>query len=151
MNFQGFQASKVRHANLQSVEALDCLSDDERPVYVYGGDTYIHINGDGTYTLQLYREEWTTDNLTELEARLYVWCQTECPDAMGLNENDHAALCTAIDVDGGMERAVLAYVYCDYCDKQGLPAMSADELIFETLTAEQRSWVSNFIRRWEAI
>lgn len=77
MNFQDFQASKVRHANLQSVEALDCLSDDERPVYVYGGDTYIHINDDGTYTLQLFRDEWTTDNLAELEARLYDWCVDE--------------------------------------------------------------------------
>lgn len=35
-----------------------------------------------------------------------------------------------------------------YCTQQGLPEMSAEELIHEDLTPEQRQWVSDFIVRW---
>ncbi len=37
-----------------------------------------------------------------------------------------------------------------FCSLSGLPMMSADELIHEDVTAEQRHWLSEFILRWEA-
>lgn len=33
----------------------------------------------------------------------------------------------------------------------GLPQLSADELLHEDLTAEQRAYVSDFYNRWQAI
>lgn len=41
--------------------------------------------------------------------------------------------------------------YQDWVDAQGLPQFSADELICEDLTAEQRKYVSEFIERWETM
>lgn len=38
-----------------------------------------------------------------------------------------------------------------YCAAQSIPYLSADELIHEELTPEQRRWVSDFILRWEAV
>ena len=40
--------------------------------------------------------------------------------------------------------------YEAYCKAQGLPWWSADELILlNTLTPEQRRWISDFIVRWD--
>lgn len=36
-----------------------------------------------------------------------------------------------------------------YCAEQGLPEVDAMELIFMQLTPEQRTWISDFINRWE--
>jgi hypothetical protein len=45
--------------------------------------------------------------------------------------------------------------FCDeyqaYLTAQGLPQMSADELLHEELTAEQRHRISDFYARWESI
>jgi len=37
-----------------------------------------------------------------------------------------------------------------WCDAQGLPEMSAEELLYEDITSEQRKYLSDFIHRWEA-
>lgn len=36
-----------------------------------------------------------------------------------------------------------------YCAEQGLPEVDAMELIFMQLTPEQRTWISDYINRWE--
>ena len=42
--------------------------------------------------------------------------------------------------------------YQTWCDNNGFPQLSADELFFEVeLTDEQKSYVENFIERWDAI
>lgn len=41
--------------------------------------------------------------------------------------------------------------YQDWVDAQSLPWLSADELIFQELTPDQRAWVSGFIKRWDAV
>jgi hypothetical protein len=39
-----------------------------------------------------------------------------------------------------------------WCDNHGFPQLSADELILEVeLTDEQKSYIENFIERWDAI
>jgi hypothetical protein len=37
-----------------------------------------------------------------------------------------------------------------WCSDQGLPQMSADELIHEDINPDQRRYLSDFIVRWEA-
>lgn len=37
----------------------------------------------------------------------------------------------------------------DFCKKEGLQYQSADELLFEDITDEQRRWLSDFVQRWE--
>lgn len=42
--------------------------------------------------------------------------------------------------------------YCAYCDKHGLPQLSADELLWEINGAEylqHAPYLHNFINRWE--
>lgn len=39
--------------------------------------------------------------------------------------------------------------YQDWCARNGLPQISADELLHETLTDEQRRYVSEFLIRWD--
>jgi hypothetical protein len=38
-----------------------------------------------------------------------------------------------------------------WCKAQGLPYLSADELAVLELTAEQREYVSNFMKLWDAL
>ena len=41
--------------------------------------------------------------------------------------------------------------YQIWCDGNGFPQLSADELLFEVeLTDEQKSYVENFIKCWDA-
>ena len=51
-------------------------------------------------------------------------------------------------------RTALEEALCDefqtWCDAQGLPEMSADELLYNDITSEQRSYISDFIHRWDA-
>lgn len=44
----------------------------------------------------------------------------------------------------------LSHIFQSWTHSQGLPALSADELIHEDLTPYQRRWVSEFILAWEA-
>lgn len=55
------------------------------------------------------------------------------------------------DVPSNLAEQALCAVYQDWTLANKLPSISADELIFETLTAEQRLWVSNFINMIEAV
>lgn len=52
---------------------------------------------------------------------------------------------------GEWTELALSQMFIHYCNAQGLPEMSADELIFEELTAEQRTWISQFIDLWEEL
>ncbi|QNK01704.1 hypothetical protein [Dyella telluris] len=37
-----------------------------------------------------------------------------------------------------------------WCEEQGLPWVSADELLWlDYLTSEQRDWLENFVMRWD--
>jgi hypothetical protein len=48
--------------------------------------------------------------------------------------------------------AALCAEYAAWCAEQELPCLSADELIREDYTtAAQRTWLSDFIARWQAM
>lgn len=48
------------------------------------------------------------------------------------------------------ERSLVAE-YAAWVEGEGLPNMSADELIHEDLTIAQRIWLSDFIQRWDVV
>lgn len=160
MNFQEFRATVKRVESLAAyaAEHMGFETDDTRAALVYSGVAFICVNADGTYDLLLHNAQWVTANLAELEARLFVWCQTECPDDMGLSDDAHRALCQRLD--GGDGEAIIAELiaepqtleqeYAHWCDVQGLHKMSADELLFEDVTDTQAAWIEAFMARWEA-
>jgi hypothetical protein len=85
MTFAEFQASRAAVQNLGAAMADASLMD--RPGYIYaGGLCWIekrnpHLTPEarkrGAYYLLLERDDWISDDLTGLEARLYAWAQSE--------------------------------------------------------------------------
>jgi len=60
----------------------------------------------------------------------------------------------ADEVEGDLnarDEEVLYEEFQAWCDIQGLPQMSAEELLHEDITSEQRKYLSDFIHRWEAV
>ena len=47
--------------------------------------------------------------------------------------------------------AFLCDVYSDYCTKENLPNVSADEQDFGALTQRQVLWIEHFIDVWDAV
>ena len=43
----------------------------------------------------------------------------------------------------------LIEIYARFLASTGLPAVSADELLFSAITTEQRDWIERFIEAWE--
>jgi len=43
----------------------------------------------------------------------------------------------------------LIEIYDRFLASTGLPAVSADELLFHAITPEQRDWIERFIEAWE--
>jgi len=43
----------------------------------------------------------------------------------------------------------LIEIYDHFLALTGLPAVSADELLFSAITTEQRDWIGRFIEAWE--
>lgn len=41
--------------------------------------------------------------------------------------------------------------YADWVKEQGLPHWSADELLAEDITPDQRNWLNAFMIRWEVM
>jgi len=80
----------------------------------------------------------------------------EFPDApyrYVLIVGDNRDVTTSNDWDTILDAALnaLSEIYAAYCDEQGLPAMSADELILSGVcTPKQTGWLSAFIHLWEA-
>lgn len=53
------------------------------------------------------------------------------------------------DIPDGADEDQLVAVYGQFLAATGLPAMSADELIFETVPPAARHWITRFIEAWE--
>lgn len=86
------------------------------------------------------------------------WCdlidhEVEIDDATHGEETIEAALAACIGANADALFDALSEEYQGYCDKHGLPQLSADELLWE-LTPEQKEqhgrYVVEFIDRWEA-
>lgn len=74
-SFTEFQASKVRVSGDNRVLEINQLSDG----FVYDGDCVIGILSDGQYHLIIGCDEYTSDNLAELEEILFRdWYLRSC-------------------------------------------------------------------------
>jgi hypothetical protein len=95
MNFKQFQQTRRPVADLGKEMNAEYFDKSPRAGFMYDGDCYIEKEDDGTFYLILHRDEWTSANLEELEAILYAWCLTECPDGMGMevDDNMHVFIC----------------------------------------------------------
>lgn len=52
-------------------------------------------------------------------------------------------------IEPDQDEEALTRVYTDFLAVTGLPAYSADDLIFEDITPDQRDWLERFIEAWE--
>ena len=91
-SFQQFKATRKFHADLSKVEGLaDCALEGQQG-YTYLDCCYIEIVSDkwedaaardrGAFHLLIERSTWLSDDLAELERRLYDWAAGECFDAV---------------------------------------------------------------------
>ena len=76
MDLETFRNTRQRVDNIGRAIACDYC---DAPGYVYTDDLYIRDNDDGTFTLQLCRDEWTMPAhlIGDLEAMLYQWAVGE--------------------------------------------------------------------------
>ncbi len=88
-----FRASRKECADLGAAMNADHFEDAPRAGFIYDGDAYIEKERDGTYFLTLNNSQWASADLAELEALLYAWAITECPDALGVSDVAHAFIC----------------------------------------------------------
>lgn len=84
MTFLQFQATRRVCDDLAAHPELDpsfFLDENGRqrvaPGFVYSGDCYIETAADGSFYLQIYRDEYASSDLQELERHLYAWCRDE--------------------------------------------------------------------------
>lgn len=97
MTFSDFQKSRRECADLSQI-----VSDIEGQGFVYAGDAYIEKCEGGEYMLTLHNQGWMTPDtsLEFMEAILYSWCLSECPDGMGLLPEVHDFICNLQDAMG---------------------------------------------------
>lgn len=134
ISFTEWQAGRRHVPDLLAEIKDDCV---EGPGFVYPGGFYINDNTDpsiaGKYRLLLERDEYYTDDLQELEQRLYDWAKPDDPDTL----------------------ASLTAEYVGWCNENGDPgAGSADELLADVMVKRDRlraqdAWLRTFIHRWE--
>lgn len=101
-------------------------------------------------------------NVGEYEAR--IWLDYASPDLREFRgPDDTQYLLYVMDGDNGSifdephhvipadaAERMLSVIYKHWCKAQGLPAMSADELLFENVTDDQAAWLERFMDIWMA-
>jgi hypothetical protein len=84
-----------------------------------------------------------SERVAELYALDWALAGHECPIGYALEVMEPEQYAPTLDH--------LTEEYQAHLTVHKLPQVSAEELIFENLTDDQRRWVSTFIRRWEAV
>ena len=56
---------------------------------------------------------------------------------------------TYLEILNDQTETQLIEIYDRFLASTGLPAVSADELLFSAITTEQRDWIERFIEAWE--
>ena len=124
-------------------------TDDHIPGRVYLDNAYIERvdHKKGKWQLVLANDSWLTNDLCDLEVRLYDWCLSE--GAIESYEERQAE-------KGGPED--ISARLCDllklFCDRYQLQHWSADELANslrgDPLSKETVDWLDAYSRLWEA-
>jgi hypothetical protein len=77
MTFQEFQATRKRADDIQSAINSDLGFDEGVSGYVYHGDLHIFDLDKGGFELVIGNVSETSEDLTELEQKLYAWGKDE--------------------------------------------------------------------------
>ena len=150
-----FQATGIDTDDLRQVQPDNYPLEhytDPMPARTYAGDFGLYINRDpdGTFSVDIGR--FSKDgSLEACEIELYAFYVSEC-----VSDDVRAALQDAApestyhprlpDTEESLYELLTAW-----CVLHGVKPMSADELIHEDVTDEQRAWLNDFIRRWDAV
>lgn len=106
-----FSAMRTFSADLGSTIGQPEYFEGTQAGYTYGNTgLYIEQLPDGKYHLLIERDEWTSNNLQELEAILYAWALSEYGEEYG-TDSDVLAFVNELQIQMGMEnfaRAILA-------------------------------------------
>jgi len=96
MTLNQFRATRTECADLGEAMRADYFELSPRAGFMYAGDAYIEKESDGSFLLTLHNEQYADTDIAPLEARLYAWALTECPDDMGVTTKDENALIAAL-------------------------------------------------------
>lgn len=142
LTFEQFQATRRECADLGAVLADEAEFSDG---FLYIGKLYIEKTTfpAGKYHLTVERDDFLSDDLGQLERRLYDFG------------------CDAGYMDATSEDAInfLIDEYTAYCFDHQLATLSADELLCslqiiddpDGLHKADIAWLTDFIRRWEIV
>jgi hypothetical protein len=150
MNIEEFRATG---RDVPDLNVYGCTpgADERSPGRLYAGNTYIEqVNQKGgKWLLTISNDSWLTNDLTDLEVRLYDWARTECDLDKWAEEHN-----------GGPEdiEARLSDLLHLWCAQNRLPFISADELLNSIIGQEHEhprqprhvAWLRAYIALWEA-
>lgn len=96
MTLEQFRATRTECADLGERFGAEYFDKAPRAGFVYAGEAYIEREPDGSFYVRLYRDDYASNNLAELEARLYAWALTERAEDMGVNLCDWREFLSAL-------------------------------------------------------
>jgi hypothetical protein len=96
--------------------------------------------------------------------KMIEWFRADAKDHGSSEEDAIGSFCDLEPMENGLYSLSFGFStqivetkqsLCDeyeaWCTKQGLPHMSADELIYEEVTEEQRTYLAAFSERWNVV
>jgi hypothetical protein len=103
---------------------------------------------EGRITYQLTMDNYSEmlDTMEDAHTAMVSWLR-ENPSVLGINEK--ASLSESDSDDLVLDHIVLSYA--SWCEREGLPHQSMDELLHEDMTTEQRKQLTAFYLLWESL
>lgn len=103
-----------------------------------------HSSDSFSFTMENYSETFHT--LDEAHNEMVKWLRAHSDE---FSVNDKARLHPSDSEDLVLDHLVLSYA--SWCEREGLPHLSMDELICEDITKEQRKQLTAFYLLWEEL
>ena len=103
-----------------------------------------HSSDSFSFTMENYSETFST--MEHAHAEMIDWLRTHSDE---FSVNDKARLNPSDSEDLVLDHLVLSYA--SWCEREGLPHLSMDELICEDITKEQRKQLTAFYLLWEQV
>ena len=101
------------------------------------------LSGYHSYCLTMENYSETFDTLNEAHNEMVKWLRTHSDE---FSVNDKARLNPSDSEDLVLDHIVLSY--SAWCERENLPHVSMDELIWEDITKEQRKQLTAFYLLW---
>lgn len=121
------------------------LDEDLQFPYIYKVlSTSPHGFDSFSFTMEYYSQ--TFDTMQEAHNEIIKWLRDYSDE---FSVNDKARLNPSDSEDLVIDHLILAYA--SWCEREGLPHLSMDELICEDITKEQRKQLTAFYLLWEEL